>query len=106
MIAFASNNSIGTHKSLSRCSINGSGNQKSFVVPAKPVFTSPAVIKIIMTFPTIYITKFFNIFPLLTNNYMSAFFSRKDNTFSWNVVGLSYGMSTTYNFLKQWFVNI
>ena len=75
MIALAGNNSIRTHERVSRHSIRGAGNQKSFVISTEPILASPSMIKIIMRFPAIYTTELFNIFTLFTNNNMSSLHS-------------------------------
>lgn len=103
MIAFACNNTIWAHERMSRRSIGGPGNQKSFVVAAKPIFAGPSVIKVVMRFPTIYIIKFVNVLTLFTNNHMSI------DTFALcfrRLTPILKIFSSKFNIFKQRFVKI
>ena len=74
MITLAAHNAIGTHKSLSRCTISCTRNQECFVISTKPILTSPTVIKIIMTFPPIRFAQALDILAVFAYHNMTKLF--------------------------------
>ena len=96
MIALASNNSVWAHEGFCWNSVLSTRNKKRFIVTPEPIPAGPAMIKVIMAFPSIYTSKFFHVLALLAYNYVSFYVAKV-------ILNVS---SPDFNVIKQGLVKI